>query len=225
MWKNPRIVFNKRPNFEKLTEYGFVKEDKRYIFSTDIMNSTFRLTIYVSESGVTELQVIDNATDEEYTLVYVAASAGAFVRNVRTECENVLADIVEKCYEPHIFKSEYAKLVIQYVRDKYGTEAEYLWEKFPNNAIFREAATQKWYAALLTVEKQKLGIKENGIIEIIDLKEAPEIIVDLVDGVRYLAGYHMNKIHWYTIRLDGTVPIEEIYKRIDNSFNILPKKK
>ena len=225
MWKNPKIVEYKRPCFEKLEEYGFIKENQHYIFSADIMDNTFCLTVYVSESGVTELQVIDKATEEEYTLVYVATSTGSFVGSVRTECENVLTDIVEKCYESDIFKSEYAKLIIQYIRDKYGAEAEYLWEKFPNNAIFREKTTKKWYAALLTVEKRKLGIKKIGTIEIIDLKEAPEIIADLVDGIRYLAGYHMNKKHWYTILLDGTVPIEEIYKRIDNSFNTLAQKK
>ena len=30
--------------------------------------------------------------------------------------------------------------------------------------------------------------------------------------------YHMNKIHWNTITLDGSIPDEEIYAMIDESF-------
>ncbi len=225
MWINEKTVFNKKPTFKKLTEYGFAKQDDLYLFSADIMSDMFRLNIYVTVSGVTSLEVIDKATNDEYTLVKTPGAVGSFVGSVRAECEDILNDIVSRCYEPDIFKSEYAKLVIQYIRDKYGAEAEYLWEKFPSNAIFREEITQKWYAALLTVEKRKIGIDEDGTIEIIDLKETPDNIAALVDGKNYLAGYHMNKKHWCTICLDGSVPIEEIYERIDISFGTLKKPK
>ncbi len=225
MWTNEKAVFNKKPNFKKLTEYGFAKQDDLYLFSTDIMGDMFRLNIYVTASGVTSLEVIDKASNDEYTLIKTTGAVGSFVGSVRTECEDILNDIVIKCFEPDIFKSEYAKLVIQYIKDKYGADAEYLWDKFPNNAVFREATTQKWFAALLTVEKQKIGIDDDGTIEIIDLKETPENISTLVDGKTYLAGYHMNKKHWYTICLDGSVPIEEIYERIDVSFSTLKKSK
>ncbi len=224
MWQNPKLVFNKKPNFESLLKYGFKNGEQGYTFSRGIMNNTFLLNVFVSQNGVTEYEVIDRATDEEYTLAYVESSVGAFVGSVRLECEAVLDDIIKKCYEPNIFKSEYAKLIINYVKEKYGADAEYLWKKFPNNAIFREQTTQKWFGAVLSVEKQKIGIKGNDIIEVIDLKESPENIAELVDGVRYFAGYHMNKKHWYTICLDGSVPIEEIYKRIDISFDTLQKK-
>ena len=221
MWKNPTIIFNKKPIFEKLIEYGFIKQEQYYIFSTDIMDGHFYLTIYVSENGITELQVNDKDTEEEYSPVYVEGATGSFVSCIRSECMSILTELAQNCYEPDIFKTEYAKLIIKYIRNKYGSEAEYLWEKFPNNAVFRDAETEKWYAALLTVEKRKIGINESGIIEIIDLKEIPEKVAELVDKLRYLPGYHMNKKHWYTICLDGSVEIEEIYERIDNSFQTL----
>lgn len=31
----------------------------------------------------------------------------------------------------------------------------------------------------------------------------------------------MNKKHWVTLRLDGSVPIEEILMRIDDSFGLV----
>lgn len=76
------------------------------------------------------------------------------------------------------------------------------------------------YGALLVVQKAKLGIKEDGFIEIIDLSLEPEKIEKLIDNKKYFAGYHMNKKHWITIKLDGSVNIEEIYELLDNSYNI-----
>jgi predicted DNA-binding protein (MmcQ/YjbR family) len=35
------------------------------------------------------------------------------------------------------------------------------------------------------------------------------------------AGYHMNKEHWNTIVLDGTVPIDEIHAWIDESYDLV----
>ncbi len=220
-----KLTFNKKPNFEKLIEYGFKNTDDGYVLSDDIMSDAFCLNIYVTASGVTRYEIIDRATGEEYTLAYNENAVGAFIGAVRAECESIINDIIVKCYEPNIFKTEYARLVIRYIKEKYGAQAEYLWEKFPNNAVFRDEKTQKWYAALLTVEKRKLGIDEDGTVEIIDLKDTPDNITALVDGKTYLAGYHMNKKHWYTVCLDGSVPIEEIYERIDKSFDTLKKKK
>ncbi len=34
----------------------------------------------------------------------------------------------------------------------------------------------------------------------------------------------MNKKHWYTICLDETVPDEELFERIDKSFELAKKK-
>ncbi len=221
MWIDGNLIFNKKPNYPKLIEYGFAKKEEGYIFSCDLIDGAFRLDICISDSGYAKLAVWDKETNDEYALVHNKDAVGSFVGRVRSESEKVFSDVVAQCYDPDIFKSEYAQLVIKYIRDKYNIDAEYLWEKFPNNAIFRESQSQKWFAALLTVERRKLGIDEDGAIEIIDLKNTPDNIIALVDGKTYLAGYHMNKKHWYTMCLDGSVPIEEIYSRIDSSFYTL----
>ncbi|MBR1680176.1 MmcQ/YjbR family DNA-binding protein, partial [bacterium] len=54
----------------------------------------------------------------------------------------------------------------------------------------------------------------------IDLRASTEEIENLVDNKKYFSGYHMNKKHWLTIILDGSVPIEDIYNRIDSSYNL-----
>ncbi|MDD5094725.1 MAG: MmcQ/YjbR family DNA-binding protein [Dehalococcoidia bacterium] len=34
-------------------------------------------------------------------------------------------------------------------------------------------------------------------------------------------GYHMNKQHWNTVEIDGTVPEEEVFKMIDHSYDLV----
>ncbi len=63
----------------------------------------------------------------------------------------------------------------------------------------------------------------------INLKCDPELSYELQD--RYQAvkpGYHMNKKHWITVEIDGTIPSILLTQWIDNSYKLvfdkLPKK-
>ena len=129
-----------------------------------------------------------------------------------------MQDIADRCYETAVFKSEQSIALIAYVREKYGDELEYLWDKFPDNAVWRRKDNEKWYGALLTVSRRKLGIPSDEIVEIIDLRIAPEAMENLIDNARFFPGWHMNKKHWYTIILDGTVSLDEIYRKLDESY-------
>ena len=42
---------------------------------------------------------------------------------------------------------------------------------------------------------------------------------DIFASVR--PGYHMNKKHWNTVLLDGTIPDSEIHRMIDNSYRLV----
>ncbi len=37
-------------------------------------------------------------------------------------------------------------------------------------------------------------------------------------------GYHMNKKHWNTLDLTGTLPISEVFRQIDHSYDLVVKK-
>jgi len=59
----------------------------------------------------------------------------------------------------------------------------------------------------------------------VNLKCAPEDCIELRE--RYnavLPGYHMNKKHWNTVYLDGTITDDLIYEWINNSYNLVIKK-
>lgn len=59
----------------------------------------------------------------------------------------------------------------------------------------------------------------------INLKCVPSLAIELRE--RYssvIPGYHMNKKHWNTILLDGSIPDKEVYKWIEDSYQLVKKK-
>lgn len=60
----------------------------------------------------------------------------------------------------------------------------------------------------------------------INVKCEPEYAVELRERFSAVQpGYHMNKKHWNTVLLDGTIKPPMIYKFIDDSYNLVLKKK
>lgn len=51
-----------------------------------------------------------------------------------------------------------------------------MWKKFPDNTVVRRKDNKKWYAAILTVSRRKLGFDSNEMVEILDLKMTSEDI-------------------------------------------------
>lgn len=217
------IFKNKKLNINKLLSFGFVSADNGYVYHTELIGGQMRLTVRIDAAQKVYTEVIDNSSGDEYVLHRVESAAGSFVGQVKTEYEAVINKISAKCFDTEIFKSEQAKAVIAYVRETYGDELEYLWQKFPDNAVVRRKDNQKWYAAILTVSRRKLGFDSNETVEILDLRIKPEKMESTVDNIRFFPGYHMNKKHWFTVCLDGSVGIDEICKKIDESYMLAKK--
>lgn len=218
------IFQNRKICSEKLIPFGFSKNEKLYVYSTNIFNEQFQMNVTITEEEKIFASVIDNSSKEEYVLHLVPSAQGAFVGTVKEEYENVLKLIAEYCFEKEIFKSEDAKNIIRFVSKKYNDELEFLWKKFPDCAIFRRKDNNKWYGLILTVKKNQLGLPGAEKLEILDMRMEPEELEKIVDGKKYFRGYHMNKKHWCTICLDGSVPVKEIEKYIDKSYAIAAKK-
>ncbi len=83
---------------------------------------------------------------------------------------------------------------------------------------FGEGKIHKMVRYTIDGIKAKTGLPDDETVEIFDFRILPEELEALVDYKTYFPGYHMNKKHWCTIILDGTVPFEEICRRIDASY-------
>lgn len=211
------IIKNKKINIEKLINFGFKQTQNDFTYTKKIKNNQFELTIIINKPATINTKLIEIETQDEYTL-HLTNEQGDFVGAIRTEYNKTINDIVNNCFENDIFKSSYTKKLLNYVYNKYQTQPEYLWEKFPDNAILRRKDNSKWYGAILTVKKDKFGYDSKENVEIINLRIPKNSIDTILKQKNIYPAYHMNKKNWVSIILDGSVKIENIYNMIDESY-------
>lgn len=121
-----------------------------------------------------------------------------------------------------MFQGRQTREIIRYVREEYGDELEFLWEKFSENAIWRNARNRKWYGLLLTVSSKKLGQEVDEKVEILDLRFDKGMAREFAESnERVLPGYHMNKQNWITVILDERMATEEILQLLDHSYQLV----
>jgi predicted DNA-binding protein (MmcQ/YjbR family) len=110
--------------------------------------------------------------------------------------------------------------IFAYVKEKFDTEPDYPWFKYPDYAVLRHDGGGKWYGLIMHVPRMKLGLAGEGSAEIVELKCDPALNSFLRSQQGILPAYHMNKKHWMTIVLDSPFPKEEIYNLIDLSYDL-----
>jgi len=213
------LFIRKKPDSGKLIAYGFEKADECYKYTADIMSSKFTLTVSIDLSGRVDTELIEKATGEEYIL-YKTNAEGTFVGEVRTAIADILADISEKCFVPSQFKTEQGEKAAEYIKSKYGDDLEFLWSQFPDSAIWRRKDNQKWYGIIQRVQGNKLGLDTSEKVEIINLRALPDNIEAILSNKGYCTGWHMNKKRWFSIVFNSGVSDEEVFSRIDDSYEI-----
>lgn len=115
--------------------------------------------------------------------------------------------------------------VLAVAKKQYQSKPESLWAKYPEDVVLRHTDNQKWYALLMKVSRDKLGLDGDEKIDILDIKTEPAMLssFQLEEGI--LPGYHMNKKSWITVLLDGTVPMKTIELLLDISYEMTSSKK
>lgn len=219
------VFEHKIPDFAKLLDYGFTLQEGEYFYKQKIVNNQFELRVYIFADGKIKPQVFDLDTGDEYRLHLMEGVTGEFVGKVRSEYLAILQSIADNCFRTKIYKTEYANKMIDYVHEKYHNNLEFLWEKFPECAVVRRADNKKWYAVFMIIEKNKIGLEGKEKIEVINLHGIPKEIQNLADGEKYFGGYHMNKKSWLTLCLDGRTDLQELYRRIDESYLLAKENK
>ena len=116
--------------------------------------------------------------------------------------------------------------VTEYIRDRYAAEAEHLWAKYPNYAAFRHPASRKWFALVVDIPRNRLGLEGDGDVDIMDVKCGSLMVGSLLAQDGFLPAYHMSKSSWISVLLDETVPDEQIYPLLELSYDsVAPKTK
>lgn len=217
-------LFDKfKPNTQNLLSFGFKRQGSGYFYSKQLGDLNFTLNILVDVDGKVETHVIDNETQDEYVLHRVPGAVGEFVGKVRQEYQTSIFEIREKCFEKFIFKTKQSQAIIRYIKEKYGDELEFLWQKFSNNAIWRRKDNKKWYGALMIVPLSKLKKAGNESVEILDIRVNKDLSNSLIDNNAIFEGYHMNKKSWITILINNSISNERIFELIDESYELALK--
>lgn len=109
--------------------------------------------------------------------------------------------------------------VFDYMQKKYQVSPEYPWKKSDKNAVFRHSDNNKWFALVINVRRDKLGLSGIEHIDVINLKINDMFYRDMIlQKMGIIPAYHMNKQYWITVLLDGTVETEMLFELIDMSF-------
>jgi predicted DNA-binding protein (MmcQ/YjbR family) len=109
--------------------------------------------------------------------------------------------------------------VFDYIKKKYRVTPEYPWKRDNTSAVFRHADNNKWFALVMDVKGDRLGLPTEEFVDAVNLKIDDLVFRDMIikeDGI--MPAYHMNKMHWITVLLDGSVPAKRVYGLIDMSF-------
>lgn len=112
-------------------------------------------------------------------------------------------------------RTEFAK----YISEKYSVAAERPFERYPNVEVFRHGGNKKWFAAIMNVHASKFGIYENRNVNIVNLKCTPEVLDEVWQDEGIFPAYHMNKDHWISVFLDGSVDEGTLKMLLEASYN------
>ena len=115
--------------------------------------------------------------------------------------------------------------LIRYAGETFGSEPEYLWARTPEAFILRHAAGGKWYAVVMSVRRDRLGLAGEDPADILNVKCGELLLGSLLGRPGFLPAYHMSKSQWVSILLDGTVPAEEIRDLLNISFDLTGRMK
>ena len=82
---------------------------------------------------------------------------------------------------------------------------------------------------VFTIKRKMFGSTNIETFELINVKCKPEEAIILREQFEaVIPGYYMNKKHWNSIKMDGTIPDKQIKEWIKNSYSLvvstLPKK-
>ena len=210
-------------NFKKLEKYGFQKINDKYVIEKQFLNDDFKAIITINNKGIVSGKIIDLQVDEEYTNIRTEMS-GEFVNKVRDSYREILIDIRNNCYEMNYFIFEQSNRINKYIKEKYNNDPEFLWDKTPGCAVYRNENNKKWYGIIMNIDLSKLD-DETGEVEIINVKLDENKIQKLLKRKGFYKAYHMSKKEWISILLNDTLKDEEITSLIDESYNLIKKQK
>ena len=112
-----------------------------------------------------------------------------------------------------------------YIESTFGITPDYPFTGDFVTAVFRHPGNRKWFAVAMRIPRTKLGIPEDGFIDVVNVKCDPEILHSFHGQPGIYPAYHMNRNHWLTVILDGCVTEDTMGFLLGISYDLTKSKK
>ncbi|MGW9231057.1 MmcQ/YjbR family DNA-binding protein [Pseudorhizobium sp. NPDC055634] len=110
--------------------------------------------------------------------------------------------------------------LFKYAEKKYGIRPDYPFKSYRHYAVLRHGDDDRWFGLVMNVPRERVGLQGKEEIDILDIKCHPAKVDDLKVRPGFRPAYHMNKEHWLTVILDGSVPKQEVLTLLDESYGL-----
>ncbi len=106
----------------------------------------------------------------------------------------------------------------KFISDNYVCTSDFPWMQYPSFRVFRHSNNKKWFAVIMDIPKNKIGLPSDDIISVVNLKSDPIMVGSLLRENGFYPAYHMTKNSWISVALDGSADNEKIKMLLDMSF-------
>lgn len=206
-------------NLKALIPYGFKKFQDKYIIEKMFMNNSFKAIVTIDKNDIVSGVVYDVESDDVYMPLRVEEMVAGFAGLVRGAYTDILEDIKAHCFTKCYFVGAQANRIAQLIKQYYGDEPDFPWEKSDDYGVFRNPNNEKWYALIMNINKCKLDKSQSGAVDIVNIKLDEDEIRLLLGKKGFYPAYHMNKKSWITFILDETLKDDVVMELIDKSHN------
>lgn len=206
-------------NESRLIEYGFTLNKEKYVYKYMLKELDFYAYFFIQNNKF-EIKVYDLETEEAYILFSIKDASGKTVTAIREEVWDVTNDILDKCFSKYDLKEQ----LLEYASEVYDKAPETPFKKLPTYYVMKTSRKNKWYAVFIDITYDKLGVKCKDTIHIVNVKNHPEKIKNLIDYKQFFPAYHMNKKYWITVVLNKSTDVGLLKSLIDESYSIIENK-
>ena len=117
------------------------------------------------------------------------------------------------------------KSVIEYALSLPNTGADNPFEGDFNTTVLRHTDTGKWFGIIMNISGDKVGLDGGVRVDVMNVKCKPEdAFVAREASYGIVPAYHMNKKHWISIILNGTVERELTEALLEASYDLTSRK-
>ena len=115
--------------------------------------------------------------------------------------------------------------IIDYALTLKGAKADKPFTDDFDTTVLRHADTGKWFGLIMNVSGNKVGLSPDIKVDVINVKCKPEDTFTARElSSSIIPAYHMNKKHWISIILNGTVELELSEALLENSYELTKRR-